>query len=149
MSKSAKRALTIAAALSPLAVIPASFPIAVWTALEDRQDSNEAVWTLLWTNLKALLVLNLFAVPTAYALMILIGVPAALFAIWARRTPLLGALVVGGVAGAALSLFLEGGNAETKPLAMMIWMGLVVGAVFWTLFKRLRGKANDGFVVAA
>ena len=141
--RAATRSLLWAAGLSPLAVIPASVPIAVWSAIESARESTISTSTLVWENLSALAVMSMFGIPTAYVAMLAIGVPAALLARRLNRTWLVAAIIVGGLCGIAIGLVIRGPDSDIRSLAIMLWYGSSVGAAFWLLFRRLEGRSQD------
>ena len=140
----AKRAVLRAAIVSPLAVIPASLPWAIWSTLEEGRRANDPLWNHMVQGLSALFVLDAFAVPAAYLAMLVIGVPAALLALHVGRTPLIAALVVGGLAGASVYLLLKNGLEEISSLATFAWIGIAVGGVFWVSFRRNMSQGESG-----
>ena len=132
-----------AAALSPLAVIPATVPFALWQAIQASMRPAGAFWPELWNRLQALVVFNLFAVPIAYVLMLFVGIPAAALSLAAGTRSLAGALVTGALAGAGVFWFLKREWDEITPLVEMVFVGVVVAGVFWLLVRKY-SRQEDG-----
>jgi hypothetical protein len=104
------RNIGVAAAIAPLAVIPAIFCNVVWVLVRAQfvNDSSETISGAFG----AFLVTSLFGVPIAYILMLAIGVPAAFGALKLGRASLPLALLAGGAVGAATAVALKGGKFE-------------------------------------
>jgi hypothetical protein len=133
-----KQRIGIAAAIAPLAVIPAIFCDAVCVLVHAQivSDSSETVAG----SFGAFLVTSMFGVPIAY--MLVVGVPAALCALKIGRAHLLLAILAGGVVGAATAVVLKGGKFEFPSLLFMVWNGVVVGGAFYFLAKRRGGSST-------
>jgi hypothetical protein len=128
------RSIGIAAAIAPLAVIPAILCNALWVLLHAKivNDSSET----LSGALGAFLVTSLFGIPVAYALTLVIGVPAAFGALKLGRANLSIAILAGSVVGAVTAVALKGGKFEFPSFFFMVWNGIVVAGAFYVLVKR-------------
>lgn len=128
------RSILTAASIAPLAVIPAILCNVVWIVMYAKivRDSSVAMPA----NFAAFLVTSLFGVPVAYALMLTVGVPAALGAWKLGLANLSVALFTGGLVGAATSVLLKGGDLELAPFLFMVWNGTAVAGTFYIMFKK-------------
>jgi hypothetical protein len=128
------RNIGIAAAIAPLAVIPAILCNSVWVLVHAQfvSDSSETISSAFG----AFLITSLFGVPVAYLLMLAIGVPAAFGALKLGRANLPLALLAGAVVGAGTAVALKDGKFEFPSFLFMVWNGVVVGGAFYLLFKR-------------
>src|SRR5439155_22544409 len=120
------------------AVVPATIPVAIFSRLTPSPYSSVAgAPSVAWGAFSGFVVTSLFALPVAYAFMLVVGIPAALGALAIGRPYLVAALAVGGLSGAAASLRIKGGEVERLPMAGKDWEGVTVGAVCWLLVKRV------------
>jgi|RhiMetdeSRZDD1v2_1073273.scaffolds.fasta_scaffold942162_2 hypothetical protein len=142
MLRSASRSILLAAAFSPLAVIPATLPVVLLSEIAEPSVFG------LRGALGVFLVTSGFGVIAAYVLMFLIGVPLAFGAVSVGQPRLSLALVAGAIVGAGLSALLQKG-IEFRSVVMMMWYGLVVSATFVAVFRRVEMHANSRQVVGA
>ena len=140
MQKHQASSLLWAAALAPLATIPATIPVALLTAVESRlQGQSESLAGL---GL-AFVVTNMFAVPTAYLCMLTIGLPAAVAAFPLRKRAIPLAALVGLLAGMLVWLPLSRHNTRPfRSAAIMAYYGLVVSGTFVLIFRR-RARVSE------
>ena len=128
------KSIGIAAAVAPLAVIPAILCQALWVLVHARIVNDRA--ETISGAFGAFLITSLFGVPVAYVLMIAIGLPLASGALKLGLANLPLALLTGGIVGAATAVALKGGEPEFPSFLFMVWNGVVVGAAFYFLVKK-------------
>jgi hypothetical protein len=119
------------AAVSPLAVVPASIPVALWSKVGARPTTG-----LVSESLDVILITSLYALAFAYAAMLVLGIPAAVLALKFRLVSLPAAVVAGSMTGVVVGLALWRGHTEIGDLATMAWYGIAISACFWLLFRQ-------------
>jgi hypothetical protein len=129
------RAILVAAALSPLAAIPATIPVALLTLVESKMTGRSES---LSGVASAFLVTSSFGVPIAYVCMVVVGLPAAALALRVRSPSFLVAAVVGVLTGLSV-WFLLGGRGtiyDVRSGVMLSYYGIVVSAAFVAVFRK-------------
>jgi hypothetical protein len=131
----AVKALLVSASLSPLAMVPASLPVAACLAVESSFGGG-AAGNVGQEFTTALFVMAVAGTVVAYLLMAVVGLPVAAVALRVNQVGLRAAAAVGVLVALLFSFFVGGGEFTLRAVLLTTWSGLAVSSAFWFLFHR-------------
>lgn len=128
-----------AAAIAPLSIIPASVPVAVWSAIVSSRTAQASLPELIVSDISVLPVLLVFGLPVAWIVTFVLGVPAAVIARRAGHASLLTALTAGSAIGVILGLVVSDGSFG-RAVVLYAWFSVVTAGTFWLALTRLEKR---------